>query len=99
MTASEQERARLGVDAAAAARQVDAAVNQLRDCQARADRSEERARDAAEALEKVVPLIVNMAAVDRISCAQFAFIQVTQYGLGKAKQIAITEYDGLITIL
>ena len=53
LAASESERGRLADALAASARQVESAVNQLREAQAAADRSDERARRAEVAVEEV----------------------------------------------
>ena len=53
LSASESERVRLADALAAGVRQVESAVNQLREAQAAADRSEERARRAEQAVEQV----------------------------------------------
>ena len=53
LSASESERGRLADALAASARQVESAVNQLREAQAAADRSEERARRAEHVMEEV----------------------------------------------
>jgi len=62
LAASESERGRLADALAASGRQVESAVNQLREAQAAADRSEERARRAEAAVEEVSsPLCLSLS--------------------------------------